>query len=135
MNSGICDSIQTEHNIYHIITVKSTASSTLILLRTHRQIADNHCRNRHLMQPLTSQPASTSVISINACRVNHYPPALGFGHVQGKPANKRMGIRRGFIANVAIRADFTTDNTIDEYWEMAAPPLDLGSMLVPNGID
>jgi hypothetical protein len=62
------------------------------------------------MQPLTSQPASTSVISINACRVNHYPRALGFGDFfvaivanQGKPAYKRMGIGRGFIATVAIQ--------------------------------
>jgi hypothetical protein len=48
-----------------------------------------------------------------------------------------MGIGRGFIANVASRADFTTDNTIDKYWEMAAQPLCIGSwiMLVPNGID
>ena len=92
MNSGICDSIQTEHNIYHIVTVKSTASSTLILLRTHRQIADNHCRNRHLMQPLTSQPASTSVISINACRVNHYPASVKYINQSMCRANQRINV-------------------------------------------
>ena len=32
-------------------------------------------------------------------------------------------------ANVAIRANFTTDNTIDEYWEMAAQPLCIGSWI------
>jgi hypothetical protein len=40
-----------------------------------------------------------------------------------------MGIGRGFIANVAIRANFTTDNTIDEYWEIAAQPLCIGSWI------
>jgi hypothetical protein len=40
-----------------------------------------------------------------------------------------MGIGRGFIANVASRADFTTDNTIDEYWEMAVQPLCIGSWI------
>jgi hypothetical protein len=63
INSSICDSIEPEY-IHHFLTEKTTASSTQILLKTHHKFAENHCSNRHLMQPLTSQPA-LALVTLN----------------------------------------------------------------------
>jgi hypothetical protein len=69
--------------------------------------------------------ASVKYINQSMCRVNQRINVWVSGEVSLQLLQ--------FIANVAIRANFTTDNTIDEYWEMAAQPLCIG--FDPSGID